>query len=105
MFTDSYQVEEQNPATGEWETLKRFCLKYKWANVKCRFLCLFKRSRPKITGSKLLQAVIVKVTAYNFAREVVRNRRSSRSIRITRTDREGARLVKVVIWLNEKWCE
>lgn len=104
MFTDSYQVEEQNLATSKWITLKRFRLKYKWANVKCRFLCLFKWTCPEIMGSELLLAVIVKVTAYNFAREVARNRRQ-RSVRITRTDREGARLVKVVIWLNGKWCE
>ncbi len=104
MFVDSYQVEEKNLSTGKWRVLKRFRLVYKWENVKRRFLCLFRRSHPEITGSKLVQAVIVKVNAYDYARKI-EGTRQPRSIRITRVDREASRLVKIVIWIDGKWTE
>lgn len=104
MFTDSYQVEEQSLSTGKWVKLASFRLKYRWRYVTHRLLGLIKWVRPEITGPKLIQAVIVKVRAYNYARKILRVRRP-RSIRITRIDREGARLVKVVIWLNGEWNE
>lgn len=105
MFIDCYQVEEESLITYEgWKTLEVFRLKYKWAYVVRLFCFLFRRPRPEITGSKMIQAVIVKIRAYDYARRAMRDRRP-RSIRITRLEREGARLVKTVIWLDGKWVE
>jgi len=105
MFIDCYQVEEESLTTHEWEMLKVFRLKYKWTHtVRRRFFFLFRRPHPEITGSKMVQAVIVKTDAFNYARKIMRARRP-RHIRITRIDREGARIVKIVIWLDGEWTE
>jgi len=104
MFVDCYQVEEESLTTHEWEMLKVFRLKYKWTHTVRRFCFLLCRPHPAIAGSEMVQAVIVKTSAFNYARRVMRTRQP-RHIRITRIDREGARLVKIVIWLNGKWTE
>lgn len=104
MFIDCYQVEEENLATREWEAVKIFRLKYKWARAIRCFRFLFRRSRPEITEAKMMQAVIVKTSAFDYARRALRTG-ARHHIRITRVDREGGRLVKIVIWLNGEWTE
>ena len=104
MFIDSFQVEVQNPATGKWTVNRRFRARYKWQNISRRILGILKRTRPEITGSPLIQSLIVKSDAHLHARKVALEKRPC-SVRITRTEREGARLVKLIIWQNGEWRE
>ena len=115
MFVDSYQVEvlevqilvdvEIEQITQDWVINRCFCPQYKWRRVIRRIWgCLFKRTRQEIAGSPLVQALIVKTAAHRYAQSLMRAD-SSRSVRITCIEREGARLVKFVIWRDGKWLE
>lgn len=111
MFVNSYQVETQtfvyakDFAVPVWVTDRCFCPRYKWRRVTRRILWgLFKRIRQEITGDPLVQALIVKNDAHLHAQSLMRLA-SLQSVRITRIEREGARLVKFVIWQDGKWLE
>ena len=115
MFVDSYQVEIQNSelafvnaeslVTQDWITDRCFCPQYKWRCITRRIWGgLFRRIRQEIVGDPLIQALIVKSDAHRYAQSLMRVD-SLRSVRITRIEREGARLVKFVIWRDGKWLE
>lgn len=104
MFVDSYQTEVQNLATGEWKVDQYFRLRYKWRRIVHRVLGLLRRVRQEIVGDPQIQALIIKSDAYRHACHTMRVKRP-RPVRITCIKREGARLVKFVIWQNGKWLE
>lgn len=105
MFIDSYQVEVRSLTTEKWTVVKSFRPRYKWRCVTYRILCgLLRRPRQVIDGDPLIQALIVKSNAYRHARDVLRSRHPQ-SVRITCLEREGARLVKFVIWRDGIWLE
>jgi len=105
MFVESYQVEVQNFASEKWSVIKSFRLQHKWRRVTRRILCgLLRRTRQEIVGDSLVQALIIKSDAHRYAQITVR-RTPPQLVRITRIEREGARLVKFVIWRDGKWLE
>lgn len=113
MFVDSYQVEVQNfvalhrsfTTVEKWTVVKSFRPQYKWRRVTYRILCgLLRRTRREIVGDPLVQALIVKSDAHRYAQNTMRTK-YPQHVRITRTEREGAQLVKFVIWQDGKWLE
>jgi len=113
MFVDSYQVEVQDFVTvhqsfttvEKWTVVKSFRPRYKWRRVTYRILYgLLRRTRQEIVGDPSIQVLIVKSDAHLYAQDTRRTKYPQR-VRITRIEREGAQLVKFVIWQNGKWLE
>jgi hypothetical protein len=104
MHVDSYCVEVQNLTTLEWELDQCFRPVYRWKFVLHRLFGFLRWWKPQIIGDPEAAALIVKVDAHRRARHVL-FMCQPRSVRITRTEHEGARLVKFVIWLNGRWIE
>jgi len=106
MLIDSFQVEIQSLTTEKWEVNECFQPVYKWKQILRRVLWfpLWKRGRPVIDGDPHVAALIAKSDAHQHARRVARQRKP-RNVRIVRVEREGARLVKTVVWQNGHWLE
>lgn len=108
MLVDSYQVEVQDLVTEVWKVDR--CLQpcYKWRRATYHWPCilggLFKRTRQEIVGDPSVQALIAKSDAIQHAQNIVCVKHP-RPVRVTRIEREGARFVKFVIWLDGKWLE
>jgi hypothetical protein len=113
MFVDSYQVEVQRFVDQRWVADRCFCPEYKsgfkWMCAARRFLYgLLRRAQQEIEGSPHVLALIAKTDAHRRARHVFSVRfpgQPLRSVRITRTGREGSQLVKFVVWCNGSWLE
>lgn len=104
MHVDNYQVEVQNLTTLEWELDQHYRPVYKWGFVLHHLFGLLRWRKPQIIGDPEAVALIVKADAHRRARYVLLMRRPC-SVRITRTEHEGSRLVKFVVWLNGRWIE
>lgn len=102
-YIDSYQVEVQDGAN--WIVDRSYRPRYQWQPVVHRILGLFRWGREqRIKGDPEALAVIAKAEAVGRARYMLLRQRPA-SVRIARYEREGARLVKFVVWLNGDWCE
>jgi hypothetical protein len=106
MYLDSYHVEVQQLTTLEWEFDSCFHTKYEWTQVFYRLFWLpwRKRSRPEIIGDPRVMAVVIKAEALKRARHLFCTRRP-RSVRIVQVERQGALMVKQIIWQNDRWLE
>jgi len=106
MFIDSYQVEVQQLSTLEWIVDSCFHTEYEWKPKFYRLLWMpwSRRSRPQIVGDPRVIAVVVKAEALKRARQVAFAHKP-RSVRIVRIERQGAIVMKFVIWQNGRWFE
>jgi hypothetical protein len=102
-YVYNYQVEVQDGA--DWVTDRSYQPRYRWQSVVHKILGLFRWGREqRLMGDAEALALIAKAEAVVRARYMLLHSRPA-SIRITRSEREGARLVKFVVWLNGEWCE
>jgi len=106
MYIDSYQVEVQQLSTLEWVVDSCFHTQYEWKQAIYRLFWMpwRKRSRPQIVGDPRVTEVVVKAEALKRARHLAFARRP-RSVRIVRIERQGAVVMKFVIWQNGRWFE
>lgn len=107
MYIDSYQVEVQ--IRDCWHVNQRFRPQYKWKRVVHYLFGFWKQTRQEIAGDPLVLALIVKADAFRCAQGLARQLTQQlieEKVRIARIEREGARLVKFVVWQNDKgWLE
>jgi len=102
-FIDSYQVEVNDG--GNWIADQSFRPYYHWTPVAHWILGLFRLGRrQKIDGDAEAVALIAKSEAVLRARMLLYQQRPV-NVRITHYEREGARLVKFVIWIDGEWVE
>lgn len=101
-FIDSYQVEVSDG--GKWIADQSFRPYYRWKPVAYWILGLFRLGRrQKIDGDAEAVALVAKSEAVLRARMLLYQQRMD--VRITRYEREGARLVKFIIWQDGEWVE
>lgn len=101
-YIDSYQVEVQDGE--EWVPDQSFRPYYNWTPVVHWIFGLFRFGRrQKIAGDAEAIALLAKSEAVLRARYTMFHQRAC--VRIARYEREGARLVKFVIWQDGDWCE
>lgn len=102
-YIDCYQVEVQDEAN--WIADRSYRPRYRWQPVVHKILGLFRWGcDQRIIGDAEALALLAKSEAVLRARYLLLHNRPA-SIRITRYERDGARLVKYVVWLNGAWCE
>lgn len=102
-FIDSYQVEVQDQ--GNWIADQSFRPYYRWTPVAYWILGLFRLGkRQKIDGNAEAVALVAKSEAVLRARMLLYQQQPV-NVRITCYEREGARLVKFIIWIDGEWVE